>query len=297
MPKKTKLLSFNLKERGRQHTGQDRSNLDVQAMVKRINGADVQELVKTNSLIGFYGHQIRQRHGMFPPESAIIEGRVVQLEPAIRTISLKAYDDGTVEHQQEFIDNAAGQKAQQQYAANMGGFSTAVRYVKQGLKAVPTLFAGFDYVWQPNYATNVGDGMLLDGLFINDESEFASFDDIHDPVQALNAQLLDQQILQVFDAIHTEAALTAHLGNTLDQVGTLMQENQRILDKQNRRAELQRQRQEDLYDGMIGETRSFAEQIALAQQFLQDDTAKATTQRPDSPPVSKNLPKWLGLGL
>ena len=74
---------------------------------------------------------------MFWPESAIIEGRVVQIEPTIRTIYLRVYDEGAVKHQQEFIDNVAGQK---QYAANMGGFSTTLRY-----------------------ATNAGDGMILDG--------------------------------------------------------------------------------------------------------------------------------------
>lgn len=298
MPKKTKILSFNLKERGRKHTGQDRSNLDVPAMIKHINSAPVQELISTKSLLGFYGHQIRQRFGLFPPETAIIEGRVVQLEAAFHTIGLKAHDDGTVEHQHEFADNAAGQKAQQQYAANMGGFSTAVRYAKQGLKAVPTLFAGFDFVWQPNYATNVGDGVLLDGLYIDEsEAEYAEFDSIHDPAQAVKIQLLDQQILQVYDAIHTEAALNEHLGNTLDQVGQLMQENQRILDRQNHRAELQRQRQEDLYDGMVGTTISFEEQIARANQFLQNENTQVSQQRqaskPDNPKVQ---PKWLGLG-
>jgi len=109
--RKTNTLKYDLKKRGRTVTGQDRSNVDMQAMVEQINSAKTQELVNTGSLIGFYGHQIRQRFGMFPPETAIIDGKVVRLEPAFKTKSIKAYPDGTVEHQHEFLDNESGEFA------------------------------------------------------------------------------------------------------------------------------------------------------------------------------------------
>ncbi|TLT99097.1 hypothetical protein FD904_20290, partial [Acinetobacter baumannii] len=75
--RKTKVLSYNLHDRCRKFTGVDRSNVDVDAMVNLINSDHVQEMVATNSLQGFYGHQIRQRYGMVPPETVIIKGKVV----------------------------------------------------------------------------------------------------------------------------------------------------------------------------------------------------------------------------
>lgn len=88
--RKTKVLSYNLHDRCRKFTGVDRSNVDVDAMVNLINSDHVQEMVATNSLQGFYGHQIRQRYGMVPPETVIIKGKVVYLSRAFKTIELRA---------------------------------------------------------------------------------------------------------------------------------------------------------------------------------------------------------------
>ena len=75
MRMKTEILKYNLHDRGRKYTGQDRSNVDVSAMIQRINSPDTQELVSTGGLFGYYGHQIRQRFGMMPPETAMIDGK------------------------------------------------------------------------------------------------------------------------------------------------------------------------------------------------------------------------------
>ena len=85
---KTEILKYNLYDRGRKHTGQDRSDVDIEKMIDRINAPDTQELVKTGGLFGYYGHQIRQRFGMNPPETAMINGKKIHLEPAFRTIYL-----------------------------------------------------------------------------------------------------------------------------------------------------------------------------------------------------------------
>ncbi len=272
--RKTNTLKYDLKKRGRAITGQDRSNVDMQAMVEQINSAKTQELVNTGSLIGFYGHQIRQRFGMFPPETAIIDGKVVRLEPAFKTKLIKAYPDGTVEHQHEFLDNESGEFARRQYLANGGGFSTAVTYKPMGSKLVPTLFAGFDFVWQPNYATNVGDGQLFDGLYVPESPDVGIplFDSATnpqqlEPVAALLAHTLEQQILQNFDSMHAQMQLTTHTEQAFSQVEVLMQENQHLRDRQARRAELQRQRQADLYDGMSGEVMPFEQYMEEARAF------------------------------
>ena len=68
--RKTKRITFNLHERGRQFLGKDRSNVDMNEMIKQINSPQVQEMVKTGTLYGYNGHEIRKRYGMNPPDPA-----------------------------------------------------------------------------------------------------------------------------------------------------------------------------------------------------------------------------------
>jgi len=152
-------------------TGKDRSNVDAQSMIHKINSAEVQEFVKNGQLIGYYGHQIRQRYGMNPPETVMIGDKIIRLEPAIRTIYLRADPDGNVTHKTEFLENDAGNHAMRQYMANVGGFSTACDYfVQPGGILVPRNFAGYDYVLQPNFVDNVGYA-LFDSIHADEEKE------------------------------------------------------------------------------------------------------------------------------
>lgn len=269
--RKTKELKYNLFDRGRKHTGVDRGNVDFTSMISLINSPAVQEMIETGSMVGFYGHQIRQRFGMTPPESTIIDGKVVHLEPAFKTISIKADKDGTVTHQEEFLDNEAGEYAKRQYAAKAGGFSTAVNYKNAGGSLTPSGFFGFDYVLQPNYSTNVGDGQLFDGLFIPEQptGEIACFDSATNvesltPAQAMIARMLESQIIDQYDSISEKLRLYSHAEQAHDQLAQL--ERQEAMKK--RRAELQAQRQKDIYLGMVGETRSFDSVLAEAEQYL-----------------------------
>lgn len=176
--RKTKRITFNLHDRGRQFLGKDRSNVDMNEMIKQINSPQVQEMVKTGTLYGYNGHEIRKRYGMNPPDSVIIDGKVVYLERAFRTLECYADKDGNVSHVTEFLDNESGEYARKQYLARVGGFSSAQNYKRAGLGLIPVGFYGFDYVTQPNYTTNVGDGQLFDGLAIPIEQDglVASFD-------------------------------------------------------------------------------------------------------------------------
>lgn len=304
-PRKTKLLKYDLKDRGRKLTGQDRSNVDIAAMVDQINSPKTQEMVNTGSLVGFYGHQIRQRFGLFPPETALIDGKAVRLEPAFKTNLIKANLDGTVEHQHEFLDNESGEFARRQYLANGGGFSTAVTYRPSGTKLIPTVFAGFDFVWQPNYATNVGDGQLFDGLFVPENGDggiplFDSATDAQrlDPATAMLAHALERQIIQNFDSIHSQIALSTHAEQAIDQVGALLEENQRLRDRQAKRAALQQARQQDIYDGMSGKTRPFDEVVEEAQQFAQIQQQQKKDLFDAVDDEQKKEPyKWLKIGL
>ncbi|MFX5721398.1 hypothetical protein ABTE70_13880, partial [Acinetobacter baumannii] len=170
-------------------------------------------------------------------ETVIIKGKVVYLSRAFKTIELRASKDGTVEHREEFYDNEPGEIALQDYKAQAGGFSTSVNYKNVGGRLIPTGFFGFDFVAQPNYASNVGDGQLFDGLFVPEEPEgvvscFDSATDISQLSQPeiIIAQLLEDQILQTYDNINSQLHLLTELGNAQGLVGELSEK----VDKQKR---------------------------------------------------------------
>ena len=88
MAHRTAKITYDLKDRGYKLNGTDRNNINVPALVSMINSAAIQELVKNGALIGYYGHQFRLLFDMNVPESAVVGGKVVRLEPAVRTVYL-----------------------------------------------------------------------------------------------------------------------------------------------------------------------------------------------------------------
>lgn len=145
---KTEIIKYNLKERGRHFRGCDR-NYDIGAIVNAINSPECQERVKNRDMLGYYGHWTRMKFGMVPQEGGLDKGRPAIVEPAIVTTFLKAYPDGTVEHQDEFLETDSGKVAAKLFQSRTGGFSSAIDERR------PT-FYGFDYVLEPNYTTNRG---------------------------------------------------------------------------------------------------------------------------------------------
>ena len=152
----TPIIRYNLKDRGRSHTGQ-RRNFNIKAICDAINGPACQETVYARGMIGFYGHLPRVRYGMAPVEGGIEGGKYAPVEPAIVTTYLKADYDGNVEHRAEFLDTAAGRLAAKLWEEKVGGFSSAID------QARPEFF-GFDYVAQPNYLNNSFRGVVLDDV-------------------------------------------------------------------------------------------------------------------------------------
>lgn len=53
MSRITPLITFNLNERGRQWTGQDCSNVDINAWVNLINSLTTQEAVRLGDMVGY----------------------------------------------------------------------------------------------------------------------------------------------------------------------------------------------------------------------------------------------------
>lgn len=163
----TKLITYNLKERGRKYRGVDR-NFNVKAICDAINSPACQERVKHGDMVGFYGHWPRVKFGMNPAEGGIADGKAQTVEPALVTTHLKAFSDGTIEHKERFLGTNAGQLAFKLYQEKAGGFSSAIDPVKPE-------FYGFDWVLEPNYSTNRG--YALDSIAVLDDVLMAEYND------------------------------------------------------------------------------------------------------------------------
>lgn len=181
----TGIITYNLNTRGRTYRGQDR-RFNIKALARIINGPATQERVKNRDMAGYWGHFIRVKFGMIPPETVIINGIPQPLEPALLTTYLNCRPDGTVEHNAEFLDTGPGQLAATLYGNKTGGFSSAIDDEHN-----PRNFYGFDYVQEPNYTTNRGyplDSVATEGLVL-DSAGIAEFNDYNGHVRATLALL------------------------------------------------------------------------------------------------------------
>lgn len=263
--RKTKEITFSIKDRGRVHTGTSRDNVDYQSWIDLINSPATQEMINTGSMIGYYGHQLRIKFGLNVPETAIVDGKQISISPAVRTISMKCDADGNVTHRQEFLETPEGEYALQKYRAKIGGFSAVNDFMKIDGVVHPTVAFGFDYVLQPNYATNVGDGALLDG--------------IHGDIVRANAEI---GLLEMYDAIHS----TNHMRMIVDDTTVLNHQLENsVLElqaKNKRRAELQAQRDEKMLDSALCPTVDIDEYMQQGKRFL-DCTVHSDTPKDKDP--------------
>ena len=171
MSTKLPIIRYNVKDRGREFLGSER-NFDLKKLCKVINGGACQEQVKNRAMFGYFGHGLRKLVGMDVPESAVIAGKYTEIEPAVVTTFLKAYENGDIEHQSEFLDTDSGQRAAKLFASKVGGFSSAI-------KADNYDFCGFDYVYNPNYNTN--------RPYLLDSVESVSYEDVRLEILQENA--------------------------------------------------------------------------------------------------------------
>ncbi len=295
MAHRTAKITYDLKDRGYKLNGTDRNNINVPALVSMINSAATQELVKNGALIGYYGHQFRLLFDMNVPESAVVGGKVVRLEPAVRTVYLHSTPDGKVTHQQEFLDNDAGKKAYKQYKANIGGFSSAVDYFKGTLPKQPARIYGFDYVFVPNYLDNTA-GIAFE----------AAFDSLHGDMPSDSPQVLamrqelEASIIHIFDSLHQEATKDRELDDAYTRIAELEQEALNRMNSQQQREQRQRERQESVFDSLICPTvpvdHDAPQRFLYAQlPVLDDGSADDPTEQqiPTVKPISRLL-KFLG---
>ncbi|WP_010197073.1 hypothetical protein [Psychrobacter sp. PAMC 21119] len=276
MPKKTELITYNLANRDRKHNGIDRSDMDIRSAINHINSPGVQELVNSGDLFGYYGHEIRARFGMNPPDSWIgPNGETIRIEPAIRTIKLSADNDGNVSAKHEFLDTDSGKYSRNLYLGKAGGFSSAITRKRgnAGMYDV-TGFHGFDYVRQPNYNTNRGNA-LFDSLFIEGEEGELCFDSITNvtPQQAAIKSALETAILHQYDNINgaiSAQAMIEHYQNEAAQAQDAYLTRQQNLERlRTRRGD----REDEILDGLICQSTSFDSVQAEWDSFAFDSTS------------------------
>lgn len=149
MGQKTGLIRFNLNDRGHRAFGKPRQ-FATREIAAHINSDFTQERVRARNVLGFYGHWPRVKFGAIAAEGGVgPNGKPAVVEPAIVTTSLKAYPDGTIEHETEFLDTDAGQIAAKLHNSRAGGFSSVIDNVQNA-------FIAFDYVLEPNFKANRG---------------------------------------------------------------------------------------------------------------------------------------------
>lgn len=142
-------ISYNLNDRGYRFHGKPRS-FDCARVASFINSPATQERVSGRAMFGFYGHWPRHKWGAVASEGGLdASGKQIVVEPAFVTTYLHAAPDGTITHEQEFLDNEPGQACVRLHKTRAGGFSSVI---DEGARYM----GGFDYVLDPNYRNNRG---------------------------------------------------------------------------------------------------------------------------------------------
>lgn len=198
MGEKTGKIAYNLKDRGYKAFGSPR-NFNIPLVNSMINSAACQEAIKARTLVGFYGHWPRVKFGAVAAEGGMDGKTQVNVEPAVVTVFAKAYQDGTIEHEQEFLDTDAGEKARKAYSSRVGGFSSVINEPKR-------YFGGMDYVFAPNYMGNRG--FTLDSAY--EQAHDALYDCLLDDA---HAQRLSLQDIDRYIALEHQMALEVSLDN------------------------------------------------------------------------------------
>lgn len=272
MLKRSGIITYNIADRGRKHNGVDRSDMDIQSAIARINSDDVQELVNSGDLFGYYGHETRARFGMTPPDSWVApDGKTIRIEPAIRTISLSADNDGNISHEEEFLDTDHGKYSANLYKNKAGGFSSAIMRSgtpnQKGLRDIKG-FYGFDYVRTPNYDTNRGTAMF-DALFLEDEDGELVFDSLATitPQQVILKQALEAAIIHQYDningAIHAQQMIEHYQAEAQASQQDFISRQQHLENLRERRVI----RTEEVLDGLICPSTKFDEMQAQWDSF------------------------------
>jgi hypothetical protein len=222
MGKRTGVIRYNLNDNGRTFTGQSRK-IDIDAAMRLFNGAALQESVQKGDIVGYVGHQYREKYKLDVPETVIEDGKTVVLEPAVRTIYIKCSPTGDIEHEQEFLNTAPGRVAQRLWDSKAYGFSSAIYAPEEGGLRVPRGYFGMDLVRAPNYDSNRGYAVMLDSA---DAGAFSGVDTFASD----NAALLDAVDTMIKDSDAGALSISSAYLEQCQMNDDLVEQNARLLE-------------------------------------------------------------------
>lgn len=223
MGKRTGVIRYNLNDTGRTFTGQARK-IDIDAAMRLFNGAALQEAIQKGDIVGYVGHQYREKYTLDVPETVIVNGVPVVLEPAVRTIYIKCSPTGDIEHEQEFLDTAPGRVALRLWETKAYGFSSAIYAPEEGGFRVPKGYFGMDLVRAPNYDDNRGYAVMLDSV---DAGAFMGTDTFASD----NAALLDSVDAMIKESDAFAASISTDYLAQCKMYDELLEQNARLLEK------------------------------------------------------------------
>lgn len=161
------------------------------------------------------------------------------------------------------------------YRAKIGGFSAAHDHITVGGITIPTEYCGMDYVLQPNYATNVGDGALLDGVHGGmvkaalEQSVLAMYDGIMGTNFAMH--IADENLMRAIEAENKLLAIQA---------------------EKEKRIELQRKKADDMLDSALCPTMDIEEYFRQGRAF--DHAEVVSSLEPEDEKDNKPEPRTVG---
>lgn len=224
MGKRTGVIKYNINETGRTFTGTAR-RVDIDAMMRLVNGPAVQEAISKGDIVGYVGHQYREKFGLDTPETAIVDGKTVILEPTCKTIYMKCFPNGDLEHEQEFLDVAAGRVGQRLWESGAYGFSSVFHAPDEGGLRTPKNYFGMDLVRGPNFDANRGNtGAMLDSVSAGGNSGLCDF-------AADHAALLDSVDRHIQQVEATAASISEDYLAQCRQNDELVEQNARLLER------------------------------------------------------------------
>ncbi len=219
---------FNIFRDGRNHTAVPQ-HFALQPLIRLAKSPVTQERIRLNEATGYFGHKPRKLTGKIAPEEmevVVVDGKpvVLHLEPVVRTVYFDVDEAGNVTHEQEFLDTEFGRKCYSLYMAGHGGFSWAMTgNGQQPGGAQATLFAGFDYVDQPNFIPLERQQQLLSSLGAGNSMLLSS-------IGSFNCDKPDS-LLTAFQAPANDGLSELLLSSLIEQRDTAERNREQLLDK------------------------------------------------------------------
>lgn len=235
--------TFNIFNDGRQHTNPAPQSYILKSVQSVAADLKTVERIKLREAVGYFSHRARElSKKLMPSEKEIIEqdGKTVVMDvlPAINCIHFSCDDQGNVTHTEEFLDNDEGRKAYDLYKSGIGGFSWALggsNGTGKGFSSVAKRFAGFDYVYNPNFIPTARQDAILASVQEDvNELIMASVQE----GQELPERIVEQGKMFLADVSEESFVSDLMLASVMEENESLTEENQKLAAQENERQTL-----------------------------------------------------------